>query len=172
MPIQSGSRFPYPDFKKRYDTERQEPVVWRWAELAQDLGSADHPERGTLALSLPDGSAEIVRDTAVAYQVVPAEGRTTAHAHSWYHLFVVRSGTGTVVFEPAGERTELNPGDIMLVPAWSLHRFENPGAQGDLVLLNLMNIPLLSQLGNLFSEQGADQLPDQLPDRGESARAA
>lgn len=152
MTIASGSRFPYPDFKKRYDTPPPEPVVWRWRDISGGLGDAEHPERGTLALSMPDGGAEIIRDVAVAYQVVPAGKSTTPHAHTWYHLFVVQSGSGTVTFQDTGETTDLNPGDLLLVPAWSPHHFDNPTGQ-DLVLLNLMNIPMLAHLGNLASRQ-------------------
>ncbi|MFI6685549.1 cupin domain-containing protein [Streptomyces sp. NPDC050485] len=155
MSVQSGSRFPYPDFKKRYDTPRQEPVLWRWAELSQELGGVEHPERGTLALALPDGSAEVLRDVAVAYQVVPAGERTSPHTHTWYHLFVVQAGTGTVTFHDRSETTELHIGDILLVPAGSPHHFDNPTGQ-DLVLLNLMNIPLLAHLGNLRVDQGQE----------------
>ncbi|MFJ2827271.1 cupin domain-containing protein [Streptomyces sp. NPDC087263] len=50
------------------------------------------------------------------------------------------------------DTTDLDPGDIVLVPAWSRHHFTNPSAE-DLVLLNLMNIPLLAHLGNLASGQ-------------------
>lgn len=152
MPINSGSHVPYPDFKKRYDTPPGEPVLWQWAQISGHLGDVEHPERGTLALSLPDGSAEVIRDVAVAYQVVPV-GRTTApHAHTWYHLFVVQSGAGTITFHDNQETTDLNPGDVLLIPAWSKHHFTNAGDH-DLVLLNLMNIPLLAGLGNLASEQ-------------------
>ncbi|MFI6054535.1 cupin domain-containing protein [Streptomyces violascens] len=156
MPVHSGSRFPYPEFKKRYDIPRQDPVLWQWAELSNELGGVEHPERGTLALSLPDGSAEVLRDVAVAYQVVPAGERTSPHAHSWYHLFVVQTGTGTVTFHDRSETTELNTGDILLVPAGAWHYFDNPTGQ-DLVLLNLMNIPLLAHLGNLHVDQGQER---------------
>jgi gentisate 1,2-dioxygenase len=148
MLIGSGNQFPYADFKKRYDTPPQEPVAWRWADIVRRLGAAVPSERGTLALSLPDGGAEIIRDVAVTYQVVPAGGRTAPHAHTWYHLFVVRSGAGTVSFHESGGTTRVDAGDILLVPAWSPHHFDNPGDE-DLVLLNLMNIPLLARLGNL-----------------------
>ncbi|MFD0448631.1 cupin domain-containing protein [Streptomyces indonesiensis] len=152
MPIGSGGQFPYPDFKKRYDTLLPEPVVWRWADTSGQLSDTEHPERGTLALSLPNGSAEIIRDVAVAYQVIPAGKNTTPHAHTWYHLFVVQAGTGTVTFHDTSETTDLSLGDLLLVPAWSLHHFNNPTSQS-LVLLNLMNIPLLAELGNLASRQ-------------------
>ncbi|WP_044364380.1 cupin domain-containing protein [Streptomyces natalensis] len=158
MPVQTGSRFPYPEFKARYDIPPQQPVHWQWSQLAQGLGDVEHPERGTLALSLPDGSAEVLRDVAVGYQVVPAGEHTGPHAHSWYHLSVVQTGTGTVTFDESGETVELNPGDILLVPAWSLHRFTNPTSQ-DLVLLNLMNIPLLARLGNLEVVQQQESAP-------------
>jgi mannose-6-phosphate isomerase-like protein (cupin superfamily) len=125
MSIRRGGQFPYPEFRERYSAR----------------------------LSMPDGRAEIVRDTAVAYQVVRSGDQTTAHAHSWWHLFVVRSGTGSIVFANPHEQAELHVGDIVLVPAWVTHHFDNPGVQGDLVLLNLMNIPQLADLGNISSRE-------------------
>jgi gentisate 1,2-dioxygenase len=152
MTISSGSHIPYPDFKKRYEPAEPRPVHWSWRETADRLGTVEHPERGTLALTLPDGRAEIMRDVAVAYQVVPAGYSTTPHAHTWYHLFIVRSGSGTVTFHDGGESSRLSAGDIVLVPAWSMHHFTNPGSD-DLVLLNVMNIPLLADLGNIATMQ-------------------
>ncbi|QMU71604.1 cupin domain-containing protein [Streptacidiphilus sp. P02-A3a] len=143
-----GSHLPYPEFKRRYEPAEPEPVHWQWREVAGRLGAVEHPERGTLALTLPDGSAEVLRDIAVAYQVVPAGRHTAPHAHSWYHLFVVQSGTGAITFHRAGgtTRSGLGPGDVQLVPAWCPHGFSNSGEE-DLVLLNVMNIPLLARLG-------------------------
>lgn len=156
--VSSGSHIPYPEFKRRYQPAEPQPVHWPWQEVAGRLGAVEHPERGTLALTLPDGSAEVLRDIAVAYQVVPAGRHADPHAHSWYHLFIVQSGTGTITFHQAGETTtlSLSPGDIQLVPAWSTHGFRNSG-NDDLVLLNVMNIPLLAHLGTVEAKlpQGA-----------------
>ena len=127
-------------------------MQWRWQDIAGELGAIEHPERGTLALTFPDGNAEIMRDVAIAYQVVPAGASTTPHAHTWYHLFVVQSGTATVTFDETGATNQLSPGDVLLVPAWSTHHFTNTASQ-DAVLLNVMNIPLLAQLGTLAVRQ-------------------
>lgn len=152
MTISSGSHIPYPDFKKRYEPAEPRPVQWNWQEIARRLRTVEHPERGTIALTLPDGSAEIMRDVAVAYQVVPAGQTTTPHAHTWYHLFIVQSGTGTITFHEGDETNHLSAGDILLIPAWSTHHFTN-STSDDLVLLNVMNIPLLADLGNLATDQ-------------------
>jgi gentisate 1,2-dioxygenase len=153
MSIRSGNQLPYPEFRARHAKGRSAPVVWQWKTLADALGTAEHSERGTIALTMPDGDTEVVPGTAVAFQVITPGGRTTSHAHTWWHLYVVRSGTGTVVFDELDETADLNPGDIMLIPAWSMHHFENRGGSQDLVLLNLMNLPHLADLGNLLSEE-------------------
>lgn len=152
MSIQSGSQCPYPEFRGRYAPERSSPVIWQWQALAEELDTAEHTERGSFALSIPDGTTEIVPGTALAFQVVKAGGRTAAHAHSWWHLYFVRSGAGSVVFDEQHEDAELNGGDILLIPAWVAHHFENQGAAEDLVLLNLLNIPQQANLGNVLSQ--------------------
>ena len=151
MTISRGSHLAYPEFKKRHEPAEPEPVQWTWREISDRLGAVEHPERGTLALTLPGGSAEILRDLALAYQVIPAGRSTSPHAHTWYHLFVVQSGSGAVTFQGGGT-DPLNPGDVLLVPAWSTHHFTNADDQ-DLVLLNLMNIPLLARLGDISTRQ-------------------
>ncbi|OKJ99619.1 hypothetical protein AMK26_26735 [Streptomyces sp. CB03234] len=131
------------------------PVVWQWENLAKELEAAEHTEYGTLTLASPEGRHEIVPGTSMTFQVVRPGGRTTPHAHSWWHLYFVRSGAGTVVFDETGESTELSGGDILLIPAWSAHHFENHEADGDLLLLNMSNLPQLAAIHNNFSEEHA-----------------
>lgn len=153
MSVQTGSQFPYPEFRKRYAKERPSPVIWQEKTVAEELDAAEHTEYGSLTLSKPDGAHEIVPGTSMTFQVVKPGGHTTPHAHSWWHLYFVRSGTGVVVFDDTRETAELNAGDIMLIPAWSVHRFENRGTQEDMVLLNMSNLPQQADLRNLLSEE-------------------
>ncbi len=150
MSIQSGSQLPYPEFRARHAAKKASPVMWQWKWLAGELEAAEHSERGTIALSRPGGTDEIVPGTAVAFQIVRPGDRTTPHTHAWWHLYVVRSGTGTVVFEESDEAADLTTGDIMLIPAWSTHYFENLGTREDLVLLNVTNLPQQADLYNFL----------------------
>ncbi len=150
--VRTGSQLPYPEFRRRHETERPSPVVWQWKTLAEELGAAEHTEYGTITLSTPDGGHEIVPGTAMTFQVVKPGDRTTPHSHSWWHVYFVRSGAGSVVFDGSDEAAELNTGDIMHIPAWAVHHFENRGVEEDLVLLNMSNYPQQSGLGNLLSK--------------------
>jgi gentisate 1,2-dioxygenase len=154
MSIHIGSQFPYLEFRKRYTREPASPVIWQWKVLAQELDATEHTEYGTLTLSTPGSAHEIVPGTAMTFQVVKPGGRTTPHSHSWWHLYFARSGSGSVIFDELHDAAELNAGDIMLIPAWSVHHFENRRAQDDLVLLNISNLPQQADLRNLLSQEG------------------
>ncbi|AWT44776.1 MULTISPECIES: cupin domain-containing protein [Streptomyces] len=155
MPVQTGSQSPYAEFRKRHVRQQPSPVVWQWENLAKELEAAEHTEYGTLTLAAPGGSHEIVPGTSMTFQVVRTGDRTTTHAHSWWHLYFVRSGAGTVIFDETGESAELTGGDILLIPAWSAHHFENHEADEDLLLLNMSNLPQLAAIHNNFSEEHA-----------------
>ncbi|MET8561710.1 cupin domain-containing protein [Streptomyces flaveolus] len=155
MPVQTGSQFPYPEFRKRHQREQPAPIVWPWKTLAKEIEAAEHTPYGTLTLAAPDGRHEIVPGTSMTFQAVRPGERTTPHSHSWWHLYFVRAGSGTVIFDDAQESAELSEGDIMLIPAWSVHHFENPYGQADLLLLNVSNLPQLAGLHNNFSKEHA-----------------
>src|SRR5947207_1778443 len=122
MAMRIGVERRYPEFLRRHSPpERSAPVIWPWKALADELNAAEHTEYGSLTLSMPNGDHQIVPGTAMTFQIVPPGGRTTPHSHSWWHLYFVRSGTGSVVFDDPGETNALNGGDILLIPAWTVH---------------------------------------------------
>ncbi|MFJ1748807.1 cupin domain-containing protein [Streptomyces sp. NPDC088116] len=152
--------------------------MWQWENLAGELQAAEHTEYGTLTLAAPDGGHEIVPGTSMTFQAVRPGDRTTPHSHSWWHLYFVRSGSGAVVFDETGDTAALSEGDILLIPAWSVHHFENGGVGNDgsqngafkngafengafknggtaddLLLLNMSNLPQLALLDNKFSKE-------------------
>ncbi|MEU8890411.1 cupin domain-containing protein [Streptomyces sp. NPDC048442] len=155
MPIQTGNQFPYPEFRKRHARVEQSPIVWNWGFLAKEIEAAEHTPYGTLTLATPDGNHEVVPGTSMTFQSVRPGERTTPHSHSWWHLYFVRAGSGTVVFEKSRESVELSTDDIMLIPAWQVHYFENQEDSGDLLLLNMSNLPQLAALHNNFSKEHA-----------------
>jgi mannose-6-phosphate isomerase-like protein (cupin superfamily) len=156
MSVQLGSQRPYPEFRQNYATTQQSPVVWQWSTLAEELDKAEHTEYGTLTLSAPNGGFEVAPGTSMTLQVVQPGDRTTPHEHAWWHLYFVRSGTGTMVFGAPDDVVRLNAGDIVFIPAWVPHHLEN-GATQDLLLLNMSNLPQQSELNNLLSEEGGKQ---------------
>ncbi|WP_158707458.1 cupin domain-containing protein [Streptomyces sp. NRRL F-2799] len=153
MPVQTGSQFPYPEFRKRHVQERPAPILWQWENLAKELAAADHTEYGTLTLATPDGDHQVVPGTSMTFQSVRPGEHTTPHTHSWWHLYFVRSGSGALVFDETEETVRLSGGDIMLIPAWHVHHFENNESGVDLLLLNMSNLPQLATLHNKFSKE-------------------
>lgn len=153
MIIESGGQLPYREFRMRHPTESAAPVHWSWKSLADALAAADHTEYGDLTLTKPDGDHQVVPGNSLTYQVVRPGERTNPHRHTWWHLYFNRSGSGSVVFDDIEDATEMNVGDVLLIPAWCVHHFENDAPREDLVLLNMSNLPQQSGLGNLFSEE-------------------
>ncbi|MFM9371523.1 cupin domain-containing protein [Streptomyces sp. Da 82-17] len=160
MPVRTGSQFPYPEFRKRHAQQRPAPIVWQWENLAKELAAAEHTQYGTVTLAAPDGDHQVVPGTSMTFQSVRPGERTTPHTHSWWHLYFVRAGFGVVVFDETEETVELSDGDIMLIPAWHVHHFENRGSDGDLLLLNMSNLPQLADLHNKFSKEYASADPE------------
>lgn len=155
MPVQSGRQFPYPEFRKRHVQERPEPVVWPWETLAKEIEAAEHTPYGTVTLAAPGGDHEVIPGTSMTFQSVRPGESTTPHTHSWWHLYFVRSGSGVLVFDETAETVALGDGDIVLIPAWHVHHFENHGADTELLLLNMSNLPQMAGLHNKFSKENA-----------------
>ncbi|HEY0523486.1 MAG TPA: cupin domain-containing protein [Stellaceae bacterium] len=156
----NGSVFPYLDYREHYSREQPKPAVWRWTELAERIAGSHHNERGSLTLSTAAGTAggcEIIAGMAISIQVVKPRERTRPHAHAWWHLFFVQNGTGTATFGEQQDATPLNRGDLILVPAWSAHHFENLGAD-DLILMSMTNLPQQAKLSNLLAREPDDDV--------------
>lgn len=123
----------------------------------KELASTEHTEYGTLTLAMPNGVNEILPGMSLTIQVVPPGDRTTPHSHSWWHLYVVRSGAGSVIFDELPDAAGLEAADLVLIPAWSVHHFENREAADDLVLLSMTNLPQQAILSNLLSREFSDE---------------
>ena len=158
MSVLSGAVFPYTKYREIYRREQGRAIVWRWAELAEQLEASEHSERGTLTLSTAAtaGGCELVPGMAISIQVVRAGCQTRPHAHSWWHLFLVQSGTGTMLLGDSLDATRLSRGDLVLVPAWCEHHFENLVGQDSLVLMSITNLPQQARLSNLLADEPED----------------
>src|SRR5262249_26417162 len=154
MTLLNGTALPHDDYLRRFRRPQSSPTLWRWARLASDLELLPHNERGTLALSVPgaDEACDIVPGISIALQVVKAGEQTRPHTDSWWHLYLVQCGRGTVGLEAMAGVAELGPGDVLVIPAWCAHSFANPGRE-NLVLLRMQNLPQLSRLANLMSQE-------------------
>jgi len=95
--VTRGKLFEYNQYRSHFADAQPNAVAWAWSDIVTGLAASRHGERGTFTLS-KDGAAagcEILPGMAVNVQVVQAGASTRPHAHAWWHLFVVQSGSGT-----------------------------------------------------------------------------
>lgn len=124
-------------------------------EAAAAISAAD-AERRVLALENP-GTPERHLATDSLYAglqlLMPGE---FAHAHrhtaAALRLIVEGSGTYTAV---AGDRYYMEPGDLIVTPAWAWHEHRNEGS-APTVWLDVLDVPLVRFLNAGFSEQYAE----------------
>jgi len=159
MAVLSGATLPYVRYRKLYDQKQEVPVVWKWKEIVEQFDTTAHTERGTITLSTAAtaGRCELLPGMAISIQVVNAGGRTRPHAHSWWHLFFVQAGAGTMVLGSAQDVVQLSRNDLVLVPGWCAHHFENTTGQESLVLMSLTNLPQQAGLSNLRADEPEDR---------------
>jgi gentisate 1,2-dioxygenase len=149
----AGRTVRYTQYRDAFDDDgAQDAVHWSWSAILQSLSASTQGERGSLTLSKSGEASgcELLPGMAITVQVVAAGSRTRPHAHSWWHLFVVRSGSGRAVLgRDEGEQDvrQLRAGDMLLLPAWTSHQFDNGGAE-DLILLSISNLPQQAALAN------------------------
>ncbi|HEY1609778.1 MAG TPA: cupin domain-containing protein [Paraburkholderia sp.] len=147
--VTCGRLFDYHQYRAYFVDAEPAVVGWSWAETAAALMASPHGERGTFTLS-SDGTAsgcEILPGMAINVQVVQAGQSTRAHAHAWWHLFVVQSGSGVAHLGATGTPRQLAERDLLMVPAWCEHAFQCD-EQADLVLFSMSNLPQQTRLGN------------------------
>jgi gentisate 1,2-dioxygenase len=77
---------------------------------------------------------------------------TELHRHSFWHIYIVRSGSGRVVFGGSTPVEEVECGDTIFVPAWCHHAVGNPSGSEPFVLYRLQNLPQNASSGNLMRE--------------------
>ena len=156
--VTRGRLFNYSRYRGHFSAVSQAAVAWSWPDIANELSSTQHGERGTFTLS-KDGAAagcEILPGMAVNVQVVPAGASTRAHAHAWWHLFVVQSGWGTAYLGADRTPVRLAARDVLLVPAWCEHAFYSD--QNDpLILFSASNLPQQTRLGNQIASEPIDE---------------
>lgn len=150
-----GVLLPFDAYLTATAQPRQSCVLWPWSELSEKTTLANHHgERGTVALVAGSDSAEVAPGLSMTVQVVVPGARTASHKHSFWHLYVVKSGGGSCRLGGDVQQA-LAAGDVLYVPAWSPHSFENECADEPLVLIALQNLPQLAALGTLIRESEA-----------------
>ncbi|WP_321893688.1 cupin domain-containing protein [Paraburkholderia tropica] len=154
MPITQGDILEFSSYLEQTARPSQDAVVWKWHEVAAALASRPHNVQGTLVLA--DGEAidraTIAPGLSLVIQVLKAGETTKPHRHSFWHLYIVRSGSGEVSLGADLRRQRLVEGDVSFVPAWYTHAVHNLQDDASLVLFRLQNLPQNASLGTLARE--------------------
>lgn len=155
MPITQGDILGFSSCLEHTARPSQDAVVWKWHEVAAALASRPHNVRSTLVLA--DGEAldraTIAPGLSLVIQVLDAGETTKPHRHSFWHLYIVRSGSGEVSLGADLRCQRLVEGDVSFVPAWYTHAVvHNLQDDAPLVLFRLQNLPQNASLGTLARE--------------------
>ncbi|MHC8322177.1 cupin domain-containing protein [Pseudomonas sp. GB2N2] len=144
-----GGFFSYKDFRQSLNQPSLSARVWRGGELTDMRKNLEASEIDIVALAhdnTTDG-CKLTPGMAVSMQWLKPGTTLVGHAHAWWHLFIIQSGGGALTLGDADE-VSVNPGDVLLVPAWTRHGFVNTSATEPLAMLNMSNMPQMAQLSN------------------------
>ncbi|MHC8368475.1 cupin domain-containing protein [Pseudomonas sp. ZT5P21] len=144
-----GGFFSYKVFRQSLSQPLANARVWKGDELTDMRQRLEASEVDIVALA-HDNSTEGCKLTpgmAVSMQWLKPGTALNGHAHAWWHLFIIQSGSGTLTLGDA-DAVYINPGDVLLVPAWTRHGFVNTSATEPLAMLNMSNMPQMAQLSN------------------------
>ncbi|EJM86343.1 cupin domain-containing protein [Pseudomonas sp. GM60] len=144
-----GGFFSYKDFRQSLTRPPVSARVWKGDELTDMRQSLAASEVDIVALAHHDSSegCKLTPGMAVSMQWLNPGTELNGHAHSWWHLFIIQSGSGTLTLGDA-DAVNISPGDVLLVPAWTRHGFINTSATEPLAMLNMSNMPQMALLSN------------------------
>ncbi len=154
MQIAQGDILDFSAYLEQTARPLQDAVVWSWHEVAAGLASRPHNVQGSLVLADREAvdPATIAPGLSLVIQVLNAGETTKPHRHSFWHLYITRSGSGEVSLGADLRRQRLAEGDVLFVPAWHTHAIHNLQDDAPLVLFRLQNLPQNASLGTLARE--------------------
>lgn len=145
-----GEFFSYKDFRQSLQRPSASARVWKDEELRNMRQSLADSDVDIVALAHQNSleGCRLTPGMAVSMQWLVPGSVLNGHAHAWWHLFIIQSGTGTLTLGEA-DAVNVSPGDVLLVPAWSEHGFVNTSATEPLAMLNMSNMPQMASLSAL-----------------------
>ena len=156
-----GAFFSYKDFRQSLDQPPIKPRVWTGAELADMRATLEGSDVDIVALAHEKSleGCQLTPGMAMSMQWLIPGSTLDGHAHAWWHLFIIQSGSGALTLGDA-DAVDISPGDVLLVPAWTRHGFANTSAAEPLAMLNISNMPQMALLSNHADNVGL--IPRQL----------
>jgi gentisate 1,2-dioxygenase len=147
---------------------RAVPHIWRYDDVraqlmtAGSLISAEEAERRVLMLINPGLAPEVETVTNVyagIQMVLPGEiAPVHQHATAALRLIIEGSGAYTAV---DGERTYMQPGDMVLTPAWAWHDHGNTTDE-PMLWMDGLDLPLIHKLECNFFVNGPERSQDEV----------
>jgi gentisate 1,2-dioxygenase len=163
MKVRPGDLLSYTDYLSQTLRHRESPTLWKWRDIRIELDKQIGSDQGTFAISREDANdpATPAPGISIVIQRVRARELTPAHQHSFWHLYWVSEGHGSIQTGGAIDQAPLAPGDFLFVPAWCNHALDNRSGTSDLILIRLQNLPQNAEAGTLMRE-GPDGIPQPL----------
>jgi gentisate 1,2-dioxygenase len=137
-----------------------EPMHWPWeitepliARAAAEVDMAE-AERRALMLTHPAlvGTTFTTPTISAALQILEPGEQAHSHRHTLSALRLVMTGDGAIT-STDGKECLMEPGDLVLTPAWTWHRHYHPGRERA-VWLDGLDAPLCAAIGTVFFEHG------------------
>jgi gentisate 1,2-dioxygenase len=158
---------------------RTVPYLWRWSELrpqvyrAGELIDTDEAERRVVMLLNPGlgGACAITSTLYAGLQLILPGEIARSHRHSPAALRFIVEGHGAYTAVD-GEKTLMNPGDLVLTPSWTWHDHGNESDE-PMIWLDGLDLPLVNYLDATFFENYPDvRQPLPLPVDGSQRKYA
>jgi gentisate 1,2-dioxygenase len=156
----------------KLDVEREQTQIWPWAQMepileqTAEISSPAAVERRVMSLvnrksKSPEDEATCGLINACLQTLLPGE-RARPHRHSMNALRFVLKGQGarTIV---DGKDCVMEPGDLVITPAWAWHEHVHEG-EGMFVWLDVLDVALHLQLGTDEFEPGPTNIMPEWPD--------
>jgi gentisate 1,2-dioxygenase len=158
---------------------RTVPYLWRWSELrpqvyrAGELIGTEEAERRVVMLMNPGlaGACAITSTLYAGLQLILPGEIARSHRHSPAALRFIIEGHGAYT-AVNGEKTIMNPGDLVLTPSWTWHDHGNESDE-PMIWLDGLDLPLVNYLDATFFENYPDvRQPLPLPVDGSQRKYA
>jgi gentisate 1,2-dioxygenase len=162
--------------------KRAVPWLWQWPVVreqmlrAAEVVSTENVERRVLGLTNPGlkktGHFATTPNLVAAIQLILPGETALAHHHTPAALRIIIEGEGAYTCTN-GERCWMEPGDLILTPAWSYHDHKNEG-NGPMLWLDGLDVPLIDAMDTIFFElyPGKRTQPHTQADQASMARFA
>ena len=138
--------------------------AWSSEGFILKSGQGEALQNGLVVKASPDKGTEV---SILVEQTFQRGGKTTLHLHDQgEELFYVVSGHGTATLNVNTEQIE--PGDVIVVPAGEIHRISNPENDEPLIVVFFMDSPELVDLFRAIHERVVAE-PNRPLTRGEIA---